>query len=340
MPPDNIVQNQVPDPTPVPTAPQIPQNDILNSYNQATSQPTNVAPAKAELNLDKVPATLTAYIISKFIFALIIVVIAVASSIVNPLLGIIILGTSLLVAKSLYEKSLFKAFAVSNNFDFQSNGIVPPQTGHLFFIGNSNKIYDVISGTYANRNFLLFLYTYDIGYGRNRQSYHRVVLTVSYGVNLPTFILRRTKTHALINDEGDKIKANGYTEKLNLEGDFNKNFDVFIPQNSEQDVLTILTPDIMQLLLPLNKYELELTPNGDFYLYTFKFITNKKELVEIYKIFEAISIKIGNQAELQKNLLKNIVRSTPLSTTTPVQPTQMPQNPTNIPTMTSANPIV
>jgi hypothetical protein len=314
MSPETNTSNQLNTPASINPSPALNAIDPLTVLKQSTA-PANTIPAKVPLNMDKVPANLTSYIKSRFIISLLVVIVAAGLSIFNPIFAVIIIGIFIAIAKSVYENTIFKAFANSNNFDYQKKGIVPTQTGHLFFVGNSNKISDVISGNYSNRQFLFFLYSYDIGYGKNRRSYHRAVLTISYGVNLPTFIMRRSGIKALLEEEGDKIKSNGYTERLQLEGDFNKHFEVFIPKDTEQDVLTILTPDILELLLPLDKYEIELTPSGDFYLYTFKYITKKQELIDIYRIVEAINIKIGNQAELQKHVLKQIVRANTLTTT-------------------------
>jgi hypothetical protein len=50
-------------------------------------------------------------------------------------------------------------------------------------------------------------------------------------------------------------------EKLNLEGDFDKFFDVFIPKGSEVDALSVLTPDIMALMVDMGR-DFNLEING------------------------------------------------------------------------------
>lgn len=294
------------------------QNTNLSSAGQVPIQPLNSEPApqaepvapsvpstnsaETALNLKNVDKNLAGYLKRKILIVLLVLAAAIGLGFVSPIISVIIITLSLAASKSFYEKSLFSAFANSNGFTFQKQGIVPVQTGHLFFVGRSRKISDVVSGTYMKWPFLLFLLRYDVGYGRDRQTFNRAVVTISFDVKLPTFILRRSGARHLVNEEGERIKSNGYSEKLQLEGDFNKHFDVFVPPNTEQDVLTILTPDIMQLLLPLDKYEIEITPTGQFYIYTFKFITKKQELVDIYNIIQSLVVKIGNYAELQKTV--------------------------------------
>jgi hypothetical protein len=315
---NNPVQPQVaPSSVPLPITPQVEPVAVNTAPTpqpataaQPAVQQTQAAQIPASgLSLDKVDSGVTKFLVRKLYFVIPVLILAVGLSFANVGFGFAILLLGFLVAKTFYEKSLFGAFANSNKFTFQKNGVVPVQTGHLFYIGNSNKISDVVSGSYIGWPFLLFLYAYDIGYGKNRRSYHRAVLTINYGVKLPTFILRRSGIKRLLNEEGDKIKANGYTEKLQLEGDFNKHFVVFIPPNTGQDALTILTPDVMELLLPLDKYEIELTTTGEFYLYTYKFITKKQELIDIYKIVQVITSKLGNVANLQKIIIKQPTNS-------------------------------
>jgi hypothetical protein len=283
----------------------------IQSVNQTNNQTPN------NINLAGIANTSTSYIFHKPLYFIIMIPLAVSVSIINPLFGIILLAISIYIAKALYEKNLFQAFARANNFDFQKNGIVPSQNGHIFYSGHSRRIYDVVSGSYADWPLLIFLYDYDIGYGRDRQTYNRVVVNINFNVILPTFIIKRGGIKGILQEEGERLSSNGYTDKLQLEGDFNKHLEVFIPPNTGQDVLTILTPDVMELLKTLEKYEIELTPTGDFYIYTRKYITKKVELIDIYKIIELLIPKIGVYAKLQTITIQNTNEPT-YSTQTPV----------------------
>jgi hypothetical protein len=66
--------------------------------------------------------------------------------------------------------------------------------------------------------------------------------------------------------------------------------------------LSILTPDVMQILIGLDKYELELTDNGIFYVYCHGYITKKQALIDIYKIVEAVTPRIGRYATREQVL--------------------------------------
>jgi hypothetical protein len=67
----------------------------------------------------------------------------------------------------------------------------------------------------------------------------------------------------------------------------------------------------MQLLLPLDKYEVEMAPNGVFYVYSHGYIKKKQDLLNLYKIVEAITEKIGNYASLEKRVQQS--ETSPLS---------------------------
>lgn len=109
----------------------------------------------------------------------------------------------------------------------------------------------------------------------------------------------------MLADEGESLKSSGYTEKIELEGDFSDHFQVYIILNSQIEVLTILTPDIMEILKALDKYEVELTNAGMLYVYCRGYITKKQSLLDLYKIIESVTVSIGRYALRQKQLHQN-----------------------------------
>jgi hypothetical protein len=206
---------------------------------------------------------------------------------------------ALAAARYFYENDLFKAFATTNGFSFVKKGQLINQTGLIFNIGRGQRYEDVVTGSYQGHPLLLFIYRYTIGYGRNSHTFHRGVMSINFGTRLPAFVLRRHHL-AFLEEEGESLKSRGYTEKINLEGDFNKHFQVFIRPTTQDDVLCVLTPDIMEMLIGLDKYEVEMTDNGDLNVYSRSYITKKQGLIDIFKIIEAIAPKIGDYANRQK----------------------------------------
>lgn len=110
-----------------------------------------------------------------------------------------------------------------------------------------NPQYDMAYGfKIGQSDAVIFQYQYEIhttdAQGRSEtQIYSFGVLTFSVG---PTFTPLYIQKHTFLGGLG------GYEhqEKLQVEGDFNKHFEVYTPQGKEVEALSLLTPDIMALM--------------------------------------------------------------------------------------------
>ena len=279
--------------------------------HEPIASPTQPQPAQAtnqlpdNITLDNVAAGYTSFILKHWWLAGIILIVSIVIAIKLLVVGIFILMIALIVSQTLYEKSLFKAFANSNHFDFQKKADLTNQTGLIFTIGHAREFSDIVSGRYADSTFMLFLYEYTIGYGRSSQSFHRAVMSIKYNQPLPAFVLRRHSFFQILEEEGESLRSHGYTEKINLEGDFNRHFQVFIRPDSQIDVLSILTPDVMQMLIGLDKYEIEATQEGNFYIYCKNYISKKQQLVDVYKILETVKSKIDSYVNREEIMARN-----------------------------------
>jgi hypothetical protein len=89
------------------------------------------------------------------------------------------------------------------------------------------------------------------------------------------------------------LAAQGYTQHLQLEGAFNRYFTVYIRPNTATAVLSLLTPDVMELLVQLRKYEVELSDDGTLYVYSDGYLTEQQELETMYRFMSALAPKIG-----------------------------------------------
>ena len=288
----------VPDPIANPAAPSPPADQPVKQFPAAQND-------AAEIVFNGVDSSVGVYLL-KFSWLIIIsLVVMIATfyfthSILGFVLPLIVLG----VLKTKYENSLFATFASVNNYSYSKNGSPTSDLdGLIFSIGHSQKSTDIVSGMYKNWNFNLFVYNYTIGSGKNQEKISRAVLNVDFDTTLPAFILRRHRNLiSALDNEGESLKTYGYTEKISLEGDFDQHFAVYIRPGSQDNVLSVLTPDVMQILLGLDKYEIELTSAGNFYIYAKKYIENVEALIDAYKILEAVTKPIGLYASVQKDL--------------------------------------
>lgn len=245
------------------------------------------------------------FLLKYWYYVVLTVVISLAVSIFVNFLGIVIIIIAVGVSRQFFENDLFKAFARANQFDYQKGSAGLGQTGFIFSIGHSQFYKDVVSGTYQKLPLLLFMFHYTIGYGRNSHTYDRAVMAINFNTLLPAFVLRRHRKFQLLEEERESLKSYNYTEKINLEGDFADHFQVYIRPGTQVDVLTILTPDVMQILVNLDKYEIEMTSDGSFCVYCHGLITKTRSLIEMYQIVEVVSQKLARDANRAQVILKD-----------------------------------
>jgi hypothetical protein len=168
---------------------------------------------------------------------------------VNGLIGILFIGGAFAyIAKLSGErnKKLWTQFALDNNWHIgpatAAEYHVPPSLGG---IGGSRKLSDIISGTFASHDFRLFTYTYTVGSGKNSQTYSYTILQLVLQRQLPSFIVDSLRV------QGAKNIPYNY-EKVSLEGDFDKTFNLYMPKGASADVLSVVSPDVMQTMITSN----------------------------------------------------------------------------------------
>ncbi len=110
-------------------------------------------------------------------------------------------------------------------------------------IGHDQRVQDVLSGTYQNMPVRIFTYSYTVGGGKDQQTYTHTGFEMQTKINLPDIVIH-PKSLASLND----WKPDG-AKQLELEGNFDNYFEVFVPQGFEVDALQILAPDVMADLI-------------------------------------------------------------------------------------------
>jgi hypothetical protein len=190
------------------------------------------------------------------------------------------------------RSSLLKSFAKDNGYNYQKETVIEDQSGLIFGIGNTPEFNDIVYGLYQSWPFFIFLYSYALSYEKDAKRYVTTVMTLDFLTDMPAFVLRKHHLFEILEVESITLKARGYTEMLHLEGDFDDHFQVYIKPSTEVDVLTLLTPDVMQLMLSLDKYEVEMSADGNLYIYCHGVMKHKQDLQNTYAIVEALVPKI------------------------------------------------
>lgn len=99
---------------------------------------------------------------------------------------------------------------------------------------------------FAHTGITVFDYSYSVGSGKNRRDYWYAVATLSFS--------DETYPHLFL-DSHQNGGNHTYTknQRVELEGDFSKYFDLYIPDGSQAGALTIFSPDVMQTLLDFGR---------------------------------------------------------------------------------------
>ena len=210
-------------------------------------------------------------------------------------LGIVILYIVVLSTKvNKAKNAVWESFASANSWPLDTETplsvVVPPS---LQF-GHSQAFSPVIQAQLGELICDILTYRCVTGYGRSQQTHNFTIATLALPKALPHLLLMSKKARADV--QRDLING----ETLKLEGDFNDYFSLQIEKGQEIDILTIITPDIMQTLVDYNQAEdIEILGNN---LY---FITNKDK--RDYTDMQAL---IRSVVELGQQIIQNIAQVT------------------------------
>lgn len=155
-------------------------------------------------------------------------------------------------------------FAQANGMTYQARIADPPLPGMIFGIGRSRASTDVVRGTTPRfAEFGNFQYT--TGSGKNSTTHNWGYVAVKLDVPLPNIVLDAKGN----NSFGSNLPAAfRKAQRLSLEGDFDRYFDLYCPEGYESDALYLFTPDIMARFID-NAAELDVEIVDDWlFLYT------------------------------------------------------------------------
>ena len=185
----------------------------------------------------------------------------------NPLyavtLSVFFYMALLLYSEKQYEHDAFTLFSTQNRwtyFDKDISGSGIEVKGIIFTIGEQQKISNIT----RKENMVLCCLEYSTPINSpnteeetHYRTHHWTVLQASLPAPCP---------HIVIDSKQDFFSTQEEfipdCEKIELEGDFHKYFQVWIQKDSGTESLTILSPDIMAQLIDYNRgYSIELVDN-------------------------------------------------------------------------------
>ncbi|GAA5195118.1 hypothetical protein [Microbacterium jejuense] len=133
-------------------------------------------------------------------------------------------------------------FARANGMSYVPRIDAPGLPGMIFSLGSSRNATDLVRGD--RPRFVEFgNYEYTTGSGKEQQTHHWGYVAVKLDVPLPNIVLDATSNNSLF---GSNLPAAfDKRQRLSLEGDFDRYFDLYCPAGYETDALYLFTPDIM-----------------------------------------------------------------------------------------------
>lgn len=133
-------------------------------------------------------------------------------------------------------------FAQANGMSWHPVSPAPPLPGMIFTQGSARRATDVVRGT--RPRFVEFgNHQYTTGSGKNQTTHRWGYVAVKLTTPLPHIVLDATSNNALF---GSTLPASfDRSQRLSLEGDFDRHFALYCPEGYAPDALYLFTPDIM-----------------------------------------------------------------------------------------------
>lgn len=153
-------------------------------------------------------------------------------------------------------------FAGDNGMQFRTRSDNPNYTGMIFQLGDARFASNHLNST-TGRFFDLGTFQYSTGSGKSRSTHYWGFLALHLDRRLPNMVLDSKENNTLFGS--DLPVAFRRDQILSLEGDFDKHFTLYCPQEYEQDALYVFTPDLMALLIDdAGSYDVEIVDDWMF----------------------------------------------------------------------------
>jgi hypothetical protein len=195
------------------------------------------------------------------------------------------------------NQEVLRAFAADNNMAFDPGGgafleagtvFDRTKVGTLFEVGDSKKTANILSGTLQNLPFQLFKYSYETGSGRSRQTHVAMVFEFKLPRVLPQFVIDSQIENVL-------PIAFDRSQKIELEGDFHKYFDLYAPDTYGISALTLLAPDVMETLLEYAALcDIEVIQDKLLFYWSYAG-TTRKQYEQVFLTVDAVIKKLGDK---------------------------------------------
>ena len=157
-----------------------------------------------------------------------------------------------------------QSFASAHGYRFDAAGSLDGSVGNIFSAGTNKLVSNVVTYTENNEDWRCFNYQYTIYSGHSGYDCHFTVLEYDLMMQLPDLAIVSAKLDNFEGSSQDGFGGGagvpmGY-QRLSLEGNFDQKYHAYIVAGSQDNVLEILTPNVMEFLLGAqHNYHVEMT---------------------------------------------------------------------------------
>lgn len=207
--------------------------------------------------------------------------------IIPLVLASIISGVIMLFTTDNYVSKYIPDFAKANGFGIPP-GFQINTDGSIFSVGDSPTQQNLVTGIYRGFEFELYQHNYWTGSGKNRTKHTLSILNLKLPKKVPHLVIN-SKIEDSTGFSGSVLPVLFLdNQKITLEGDFSKYFDVYSPKNYQVSALSLLTPDVMQTFLTrLHQVDVELV-NDRLYIYDPDPLNSAEQIADMFEAADAV----------------------------------------------------
>ena len=136
-------------------------------------------------------------------------------------------------------------FAGNNGLVFAMRTGGPPYPGIIFTLGNNQAVTEQLFSV-GEKQLDIGNYRYTTGSGKNKKTHTWGYVAIKLERKLPHMVLDARSNNFLGSNLPTALSRD---QILKLEGDFDRHFTLYCPQQYETDALYIFTPDLMALFI-------------------------------------------------------------------------------------------
>lgn len=212
------------------------------------------------------------------------------------LIGGIILFIRFIVLLLLRHRKILRAFAEEYGYTYTKRGDINEVSSTYLQAGHSRRIINQTSGTYSSHSIRFFDFRSVVGYGKHQRMVYFSVFEITCMGNLRKFLLLSRRMRWSSGNLYDGLR-NAFGKRIKLEGDFNKYFNLYVPEDYEIEAFQVFTPDVMAMFIDnASRYSFEFTGNK-IYIYSPKVFYKKSKLEEMHNLTKLVIDKLATKLE-------------------------------------------